>query len=210
MNAQILKLATAADPDTMAKTAEALELIEHFAPEFVQDVFNDFETISSFTTEKVAAVVPSLKPVQAFLKGMDTAIGAAAVVGTGIAASLGSHIAADLFDAAKRGLTKSRNYRRIMDANPKLKEEVTDKQRLKPAFDALHRFAPDFMSDPLLGGSLLKSMANMPHGNEYSLMEKLIGSRKSLQEVKEKQMRPDWKGARDILNTSKSKKEPGE
>lgn len=209
MNDQILKLATAADPETMAKTAEALELIERLAPEFVQDVFDDFETISSYTTEKVAAgAVPSI--MGAFKAGANTAIGAAAVVGTAVGASLGSHIAADLFDAAKRGLTKSRNYKRIMDANPKLKEEVIDKARLKPAFDALHRFAPDFMSDPLLGGSLLKSMANQPSGNEYQLMEKLIGSRKSLQEIKERQMRPDWKGAKELLSKAKSRREPGE
>ncbi len=212
MNAEILEMATKADPDTMLKTAQTLELIEHFGPEFLPEVFEEFSAIGEVTQEKVAAaVVPSLGAAASALKGLDTAARVSMVVGTGIAASLGSSIAADLFDSAKRGLTKSRNFKRIMDANPNLKNEVLDKNRIKPSFDALHRFAPDFMSDPLIGGGLLKAMANQPGGNEYQLMEKLISSRKALGELKEKQMRPDWKGARDLLNKARSSKgAPGE
>lgn len=211
MDTEILKMASEADPDTMLKTAQAIELIEHYAPEFLAEVFAEFAAIGDVTQEKVAAVIPSFGVAGAALKGLDTAARVSMVVGTGIAASLGSSIAADLFDSAKRGLTKSRNFKRIMDANPNLKGEILDKNRIKPAFDALHRFAPDYMSDPLIGGGLLKSMANSPGGNEYQLMEKLIGSRKSLLEIKEKQMRPDWKGARELLNKARSSRgAPGE
>ncbi len=211
MNAEILEMATKADPDTMLKTAQTLELIEHFGPEFLPEVFAEFSSIGEVTQEKVAAVIPKLGASPTVLKGLDAAARVSMVVGTGIAASLGSSIAADLFDSAKRGLTKSRNFKRIMDANPNLKSEVLDKNRIKPSFDALHRFAPDFMSDPLIGGGLLKAMANSPGGNEYQLMEKLISSRKSLGELKERQMRPDWKGARDLLNKARSSKgAPGE
>lgn len=214
MNSEILEIAVKADPETMLKTAQALELIEKIAPEFLPEVFEDFETISSVTEENVktaAAVLPNLPGLKNFYKGVETAIGVAAVVGTGIAASLGTHIAADLFDSAKRGLTKSRNFKRIMDNNPHLKNDLRDKSRIKPAYDALHRFAPDFTADPMVGGSLLMSMVNQPPGNEYQLIEKLIGSRKNLLDVKDKQLRPDWKGARDLINKAKSQKgEPGE
>ncbi len=208
MNTEILKLAAEAEPETMMKAVQAIELTEKIAPEFVPDILADFATITDVTTEKIASIpgIGALGP-----KAASTAIGIATVVGTGVAASLGSHIAADLFDAAKRGLSKGRNYKRIMDASPNLKNEVIDKSRIRPAFESLHRFAPDFMSDPLMGASLLKALANQPGGNEYQLMEKLIGSRKNLLEIKEKQMRPDWKGAREMLNKARSAKgAPGE
>lgn len=210
MNREILELAAQAEPELMNKTAQAVELIERMAPEFLDEVVQEFRNISDVTKEKVAAGVgPGLKPLMHLHNLGKGAIGVAAIAGTAIGASLGTAIASDLFDAAKRGLTKSRNFKRIMDSNPKLKDEIIDKSRIKPTFDALHRFAPDFMSDPLVGASLLKSVANQPGGNEYQIIEKLIGSRKNLIDIKDKQHRPDWKGARELLK-SRSSKEPGE
>lgn len=182
MNPEILEAAESAQPELMQKTAQALTLIEKMAPEFMEDVISDFETISSVTLEKVAGVPPIVK---------EKLLGAGALVGTAIAAGLGTSIATDLFDAAKRGLTKSRNFKRIMEANPGLKN-VAEPKRLKPAFDMVHRYAPDFTSDPMLGGSLITAIVNQPPGHEYNLIKELLGARKNLSDIKGSQFRPDF------------------
>lgn len=171
-----LDLAEQAAPEMVEKTAEAVALLGRVAPEFVPEVLSDFQKVASVanTKVKVAGAVDTAKAV---------AIGA----GGALAASLGAAIASDLYDAAKRGLTKGVNFKRIMDANPNLKHDVEDPKRLKPAFDALHRYAPDFTSDPMVGGALLKSLANMPAGNEHNIITNLISARKNLVETKNKQ-----------------------
>lgn len=212
MNRDILESAERAQPELMKKTAMAVGLIEKIAPEFLEDVLQEFEMVCSVTEEKVkeaAGIVPGLKNVMSVRGGMDKAIGVAAIVGTGVAASLGSAIATDLFDAAKRGLTKGRNFRRIMEHNPNLKNEIHDKSRLKPAYDAIHRYAPDFTRDPLIGGSLLKSLANQPSGNEYQLITNLLGSRKNLADVKNNQFRTDWKTAKELVTGRGKGHNPG-
>lgn len=194
MNKEVLELAHQAQPELMQKTAMALKLTERMDPDFAQELLEEFEMISDVTMEKSAAA-----PVSALSKVFSNpvgkqAIGVAAVVGAGIAASLGTAVASDLYDAARRKLTKARNFKRIMEYNPRLKEEVNDPARIKPAYNAIHRYAPDFTADPMLGASLLKSLANQPPGGEHVLLTSLLGSRKNLQDVKRSQFQPDLLG----------------
>lgn len=197
MDKKILESAEIAQPELMWKTAMTLALIEKMTPEFMADVLQDFETISDVTMEKVANIPSAART---------TAIGVAASIGAGVAASLGTAIATDLFDAAKRGLTKSRNFKRIMKYNPHLKNEIRDPSRLKPAFDALHKYAPDFTADPMLGASLLKSLSDQPPGNEYQLLTNLIKSRSELTAVKSNQFRLDLRDAtKDLVGDKKQK-----
>lgn len=183
MNKEILEQAQAAQPELMQKTAQALALIEKMAPEFVPDVLKEFEVISEVTTEKVAGLPDSVKT---------RAIGVAASIGAGIAASLGTAVATDLYDAAKRGLTKSRNFKRIMQHDPTLKDAVpgSDKKTIKNTFDMLHRYAPDFTADPVLGASILRAAFETP-GHEEDQIQKLLGSRKNLADIRNNQFRVD-------------------
>lgn len=183
MNKEILEQANRAEPVLMQKTATALALIEKMAPEFVPDVLQEFEIISEVTTEKLASIPDSAK---------SRAIGVAASVGVGIAASLGTAIAADLYDTAKRGLTKARNFRRIMEFDPSLKEVPrSGNKTLKSTFDMLHRYAPDFTADPVMGSGLLRGLVNVPVGQESAQIEKLIGSRNNLTSVRKNQFNLD-------------------
>lgn len=186
MDKRILEAAQEADPETMQKVAESLAETD---PEFLDEVFQDFEFISTLTLEKSAAIPDSVKQ-----RAIGLAKDSARLVGIAGAAALGTSIAAELFDVAKRGLTKSRNFKRIMQYAPGMKAEVSDPSRIKPAFDALHRYAPDFTADPMLGASLLKSLANQPPGNEHVLITNLLNSRKTLGEIKSKQFQVDFRG----------------
>lgn len=174
MNTQeILKAVSEAQPELMAKTAQIVAITERLHPEFVPGIIADFETICSVVNEKTAAM-------QDFGERFGRPL--ALHVGGTVAGGLMSAIATDLYDAAKRGLTKGRNYQRIMEANPNLKREV-DKRSLSMAFDALHRYAPDFSSDPLIGGALLKNIAELPNMSHKTVIE-LIGAQKNLAEGK--------------------------
>lgn len=206
MNKEILDAAFRAQPEMMKKTAMALSLIEKMTPEFLEDVLGEFEMIAEVTTEKVAAV-PSASSAKVLKDVIGKhAIGVAALVGTGIAASLGTAIATDLFDSSKRFLTKSRNFRRIMAFDPSLKEVATSGNKdLKTAFNTLHRFAPDFASDPLLGAGLLRQLVNMPVGAEMDQITKLLGSRKNLQDIKKNQFQPNFRSER-----KDNKQKPGD
>lgn len=155
------------EPALMAKTAQMVALLGRIEADFVPDVLSDFNTIIGVVQEKTAAV--NWKPY-------------AMAAGGTVAGGLLSSIATDLYDAAKKGLTKGRNYARIMEANPQLKREV-DPKSLRMAYNSLHRFAPDFTSDPLIGGALLKQVAELPQMSHKTIVE-LIGARKDIQDAK--------------------------
>lgn len=167
---EILQAVAEGQPELMAKTAQIVAITERLHPDFVPGIVQDFETICSVVKEKTAS---------------DKATGWKSYgigVGAHVAGGLLSAIATDLYDAAKRGLSKGRNYQRIMEANPTLKRDV-DRKSLSMAFDALHRYAPDFTADPLIGGALLKNIAELPNMSHKTIVE-LIGAQKNIAEGK--------------------------
>jgi hypothetical protein len=174
--AELLKLANEYRPDLVEKTAKAVTLLEQVAPEFVPEVTKDIEDIANAVNTKLAEAPKS--------KGGYKGGGYLAGLGGTILAGLAGAFATDLYDAAKRGLTKGGNYRRIMEANPELKD--IESKRLKSSFDLIHRYAPEFTADPILGGAVLKNVAELP-GNEATIIKDLINSRKNLIESKGRQ-----------------------
>ena len=84
----------------------------------------------------------------------------------------------DLYDIAKRNVTKHGNFNRILEFSPELKKNF-DKDRLQNSFNALHRYAPEMTADPMIGGSLLKAVAESP-GFESTIIRDMINARKSL------------------------------
>jgi hypothetical protein len=174
---EVLEIADQADHETMVKVAVAMSLVQKESPEFVEEIAAELDAIVAHTqdgVQKLAGVA-------------DKALMGAAVLGTGAAMTLGGSVAADLYDAARRGLTKSRNFRRIMIANPDLDKKVNDPKRLKAAYTTLHRYAPDMTSDPMLGGAILSVMGRMEPELLPDYMERLIKTRGTLTDVKRNQ-----------------------
>ncbi len=109
------------------------------------------------------------------------AVGAAAAGGIALA------LAGDMYDAAKRGITKGRDYTAMMQANPHLqKMPAKDVQK---AFSVLHRFNPEFAGDPTVAGAwvgrqvTVTSMSPDEYGN-VGAIKTLIDSRKGLSDIK--------------------------
>jgi hypothetical protein len=168
----LIRGAGASAPELMQKTAEILSVIEHHNPENAKLVVEEINAIAEYTSEKLA-----FGPL---------AMWGAAAAGSAASGVLNS-MAGDLYDAAKRGLTRERNLKAIMQANPELK--AFDKTRLQACYSAIHRYSPELTADPLIGGSLLKNMAEVP-GNESQVIKDLLTSRKNLLDSKDKQYRP--------------------
>ena len=179
--ASLVEFAGEHRPDLMDKVAEAMDVIGKLCPEFMEDVVEDFQTIDATVLEKVATVpVPIVQGARDY-KGWAIGLGLAG------AAGLATGVATDLYDAAKRGLTSGRNLKRILKDNPNL--QAVDKDTLKRSFNTLHRYSPEFTSDPNLGGQLLSAMVAEPLNNA-TLVKDLINSRKNLQDIKARQFSP--------------------
>lgn len=168
----ILQAANEARPDLISKTASAIAILEKLSPGHASDLAQEMGTIISYTSEKTAAA-----DFRNFGMG---------VAGT-LVAGLGTAVASDLYDAAKRGLTKGQNFSRIMEANPELHARFkADPKAMRMSFDTIHRYAPEFTADPILGGSLLLSAVESP-SSSVAMIKDLVGARKSLREAKAKQ-----------------------
>jgi len=129
--------------------------------------------------------------------GSSMAQGAGAVGGAaamGIAYSL----AGDMYDSLKRGITKSRDYRVMLEENPDLKSKPA--KDVQKAFAVLHRFNPDFASDPTVAGAFVRRQADFPDGSyagDIGMLKNLVDSRKNMNDSRKlptvPQM-PDFKG----------------
>ena len=176
MNAELLNAVNEAHPELLEKVAQAIFVLEHIDQDFAAELTAQIDDITEYTTEKMAA---------------DASVGVSgwggAVAGNVLGGLLGS-VATDLYDAAKRGLTKGMNYKRIMEFNPELRQQF-DEAQLKRAYGTFHRFAPEFTADPNLGGQILRSMAELPD-NQHVVIKDLLGSRKNLRDVKGGQFKP--------------------
>lgn len=181
MNRQkTLELARQADPASITKVAQVLALIDKIAPDYAPMVHEEVTYILDYTTEKLATPGELAKNLAHGAGVLGVGVASAAAAGLGLA------IATDLFDAAKRGISASSNWRRIMQANPNIKDEVKDPEELKRAFNTVHRFAPEFTADPILGGAILVQIANLPPANRVARIGELLNSRKSLVDAKTK------------------------
>ena len=155
-------------PVLMAKIAAALKMTETIDQDFAEDTAREFSVILEYTTEKVAA------------GWADWGKGVAAMSAVSLAGAVGS----DLYDAAKRGLTASANFRRIMSGNEAL--AGYDKKDVRRAFDSLHRYAPEFTADPSVGGQLIHRMLEVPN-DQHNIIKDFVMARKNLRESKQRQ-----------------------
>jgi hypothetical protein len=171
--AEILEVAKQVRPDLVTKTASAIALLERMSPAHAEDLVQEVSAILTHTHEKTAAA--------------DYGAFGLGVAGT-LTAGLGTAVASDLYDAAKRGLTKGRNFKNILEgATPELRAHYKeDPKKVKRIFDTIHRYAPEFTADPFYGAGLVQIGVESPE-SLIGTMKDILGARKSLREAKAKQ-----------------------
>jgi len=115
------------------------------------------------------------------LKGPANALkGPATWLGGAAGGALALSAAGDLYDAAKRGLTKGRNFSTMMKSNPDLAD--ADPEQVKSVFSTLHRFNPEFSADPSVAGQFVRQ--GLSYGTDLDTVGKLTQTRKNVQDAR--------------------------
>lgn len=178
--AYVLESAREEKPELVEKIAQVMTLTERLDPMSLADTIDEMQTIVSYASEKVAAASDVVKEF-----GKDVGRAFAGSAATALLASLST----DLYDAARRGLTKGRNFSRVMAANPDLKE-FPDQAKLRANFSALHRYLPEFTADPLVGGAMLKNLVESDQQAAPRIIQDMLSGKKSLLESRKTQFQP--------------------
>ncbi len=158
MNTAIMEKVAESDPDTyqfLISTAPAVQT-------------------SPFKDEIVGELDGIMK--QAGMVG-----GIGAQMGVNIGSGIAMALAGDMYNAVKRGITKSTYYRAMLDENPDLKK--MDAKDVQNAFSTLHQFNPDFASNPHVAGAFVRKNAQFPEFDATQL-NNLVSSHKSISDTK--------------------------
>ena len=138
------------------KTAEEVRL-SPFRDEIVRELQSSIE--------KAAGIPETI--------GRSLAIGVPAMIIGGVAATL----AGDMYDSVKRGLTKTRNYKKMLAANQDLSSEDP---AVKANFETLHRFNPEYSADPNVAGGYVRHARQFP--SDIGMVHGLVSSRKAIRD----------------------------
>lgn len=108
-------------------------------------------------------------------------------VGVAAAGGIALALAGDLYDAAKRGITKGRDYKAMMQNNPHLQDLPA--KEVQKAFSVLHRFNPEFAGDPTVAGAWVGRQARvgmMDVGQYADLpsLKSLVDARKNIADTR--------------------------
>jgi hypothetical protein len=165
---ELLSVTHAACPELIEKTAQIISALEQEDEDAAASVVSDVRDILDYTLEKTAAS-------RADWAGLGLAVGGS------IIGSLALATAGDIYNAAKRGLSREVNFRRMMKANPDLKHE--NRQDLRDSFSLIHRYGPEFTADPTLAAHLVRTAISIP-GSALDLASKMTQMGSSLQSAR--------------------------
>ncbi len=169
---------------------QLMEKVAEIAPkeyDFIMKTASEIQE-SPFHEEIVGELDGIIKKAAMGFGGM---VGQGAInLGMGVAATaLGGvalMLAGDATDSLRRGITKTRNYKRMLSSNPDLKEKPAN--QVQAIFSTLHRFNPDFSGDPVVAGSFVRQHVDLAQGEEGSgavgldALKSIVDARKGLNE----------------------------
>lgn len=168
-------------------STQLMEKVAELAPDkydFLVKTAAEVRT-SPFNEEIVAELDGIMKKAGVNWQGLQSSVGrGAAGLGMGIATTalggIGLALAGDMYDAARRGITKTRDYKRMMAANPDLKDKPA--AEIQTIFSTLHRLNPDFAGDAYVAGSFVRDHSEMASGVRLEGLKQLVDARKGLTE----------------------------
>lgn len=214
--AELLKIASE-DAENEAKLAFVYEVMED--KEIGQEVIEEIENLLADveeTLEKSAGIRESV-----FGSILGNAAGAAhglsklkpyAQAGAvGAAGIVGSALVNDLYSAARLAVTRNRNFKNMLEADPELKEHPAEK--VKALFNTLHeKGGPEMSGDPLIASAFVKQQLELPPQFLLESVHKLVGTGSTLAKSKQmgsfdlsKMMRGDGQGMAKQLGAAAGK-----
>lgn len=156
----------------LVKTAAAIQ-----EDPYRNEILKEMEGIVK-TAEAKLGMVKTANP--KIMRGWkDVAKGTAAAMGIMTAGGIAMALAGDLYESAKRGLTRGRDYKNMLEANPDL-TKPSNTAKVKASFSTLHRFNPDFAKDPNVAGQYVRNSIEIP-GSELASAKDLVKARADMQ-----------------------------
>lgn len=167
-------------------TDQLMQKVAEVAPRHHDYLLKTAEEIrrSPFRDEIVQELDGLIKKAS-MMQGFGTRMmGGAGAVGGAVAAGIAYSLAGDMYDAAKRGITKSRDYKTMLAANPDLKQ--FDAKTVQKSFSVLHKLNPEFAGEPTIAGAWVKRQATFGDDGmaDTTSLKSLIESRKGMAESK--------------------------
>jgi len=177
---ELMKTASAADPESMKKIAACIDLLEHYEPEAVSELTADFRAYAEHVNGKMktAASATDSWAQKAWGGTKEIGVGAAKTLAGSLLVGMGLAASTDLLRMAKTKLTESRNFKRMMDANSNLRSKSP--AELRQAFKSLQKFAPDVASDPLAAGSMVWHLTSSLEGDHYKPLREAVTLQKEM------------------------------
>lgn len=166
-------------------TEEQIERIGKSVAEFKEALDSD-PALMKEAVDKLAFKFPTwVKPgatrvgfkQQAIGHAMDVAPMAAGAGALGAALGLTQRAAGAGVGAAKGSIQKSVNYKKMIEENPDLRE--ADPNVTQKAFNTLHKFNPDYASDPMVAGTFVKNVVDQER-IDIGTVNSLVQARKNL------------------------------
>jgi hypothetical protein len=158
----MMKLANETAPELMQKTAANLHELGTLSEAFAREAAGEMSEILDYVggqTKEAGVGSWAGGAAKAVGRGLgDVGVAGLKAVGATVVAGLGLALATDLYNASKRGLTTGRNWKRMMQSNPTLKDHPP--AEVRRAFKMVQEHAPDVASDPMAAGALVYNVVS--------------------------------------------------
>lgn len=173
MISQLLKLASE-DKECEEKLSFVCEAMED--RDVGQDISDEIESLLgevSESLEKNAGIFDAVKGgISSAGKAAKPYAGAAAL---GAASLVGSALVNDMYTSARLALSRNRNYKNMLEADPELKQHPAEK--VKALFNTLHeKGGPEMSGDPLIASAFVKQQLELPPQFLLEQVHKLVGT----------------------------------
>jgi hypothetical protein len=164
MNGKLLLKVASENPENLKKLA------------YVEGVMSELIDDEEFLQEQKDLITNTEKLAFSFGGVGDVAkkgLGVAGLAGAGV---IGTALVNDMYDTAKKALTKKRNYERMLMANPDLEEYPADK--VKAYFTSFHEHGgPELSGDPYLAGDFVRQHTEFAGRGMVDSVKKLVDIR---------------------------------
>ena len=214
--AELLKIASE-DAENEAKLAFVYEVMED--SEIGQGVTDEVESLLADVDEaleKNAGIRESvfgsiLGNAAGAVHGLSKLKPYAQAGAVGAAGLVGSALVNDLYSTARLAVTRNRNFKNMLEADPELKEHPAEK--VKALFNTLHeKGGPEMSGDPLIASAFVKQQLELPPQFLLESVHKLVGTGSTLAKSKQmgsfdlsKMMRGDGQGMAKQLGAAAGK-----
>ena len=167
-------------------TGEQVERVGTRVQSFMEELRGDPALM-----EKAAKSMGFMEAAMPALKTLG--FGAGVGIGAG-ALSLGAGAIGDAIGKHRDSIDKAKHYKEMIEVNPELADSNADATMVQRHFNTLHKFNPEYASDPVVAGTYVQNALEFSRPN-IEAINNLVNARKNLAQSKPQSMLPGMVGA---------------